>query len=1095
MADTKKKNQTSSKSAKSNTKKEPDIPRKTSSSAPARSSSAKASKPAPSKKADAVQADDNFGSQQGMSILFIGLAAFLFFLVIIEGESVWYTMHNAIHGVFGFCSYVIPFVLGYIGITCAKNRPLKSIAANLISAGVFVVFLSSFIHLVKSTPDYLSQTKIAVQVSDVWQNTGAGMSPGVIGAFLGGVIGSMFGKTGALVTVVILMVTALMFFTGLTVLSITSFMSRVGRKGRDNYSRMAQEREERRLLRLQQEEEMRLAAEAEREKQAAKAPPSISDEIPPVSAPKKSESDSSLKIPTIPGAAAAGAAGALIEPAMPAVAAGTAAASLIPSTLTIGAGAAVKAAETAADAVVDAPKKPGKKKKAPKEPEPALPEKKKPKASVSEQGSGEISVTVLPDDYVMPPVELLDAPHGDSGAVNVAELQRQGANKLIETLESFKIKAQVTNIVRGPSVTRYELVPEAGIRISKITSLADDIALRLAAQSVRIEAPIPGKSAIGIEVPNDAKSMVTMRELIDTDEYRRAQTKSKLTVALGKDITGRIILADISKMPHLLVAGTTGSGKSVCLNSMIISLLYNATPEEIKLVMIDPKQVEFTVYNGIAHLEIPVVSNPRKATGALGWAVGEMEKRYKLFAEQGVRDIDGFNKLCRSRSDLEKMHRIVIFIDELSDLMMTSPKEVEDSICRLAQMARAAGIHLVIATQRPTVDVITGLIKANIPSRIALYVSQANDSRIIIDQGGAEKLLGNGDMLFAPVGSGKPTRVQGCYISDDEVERIVNHIRSQSSAEYSDEIMREIEAKAAATDGKRVPDEGDDDTLDPMYNQAVECVIQAGQASTTMLQKKLKLGYARASRVMDQLEETGVVGPSEGAKPRQVLISSREWYERQALSGGAAANKNIQMSFGDMEKIEDDTPPFDTDDEPGYEYEDFDAEEESEEEIEEETEEEFEDDSSDVPEEDGFADIYEDDDDDTDEEIEEVGIIDEYEDISSVSEVGFITEDDDSDGYVSAEEFGDYINENSGTDAPVEIPVGDEFEDEADESGSPEEVSIDFEESEEDTEEDTNNEEPEEIDYYTDDDEFIDPPVNVDDFFADDEDFAGSDEF
>ncbi len=1081
MADTKQKNRTSSKSAKSNTKKEPDIPKKTSASSASRSGFAKNAKTSDSaSKPVQNNTDDNFGSQQGMSIVLFGVAAFLLFLVLIEGESVWFTMHNAIHGVFGFCSYVIPLILGYVGFTCAKNRPLKSIAANLISAGIFVVFLSSFIHLVKSTPDYLSQTKIALQVSDTWRNTGSGISPGVLGAFFGGVIGNLFGKTGALVTVVILMITALMFFTGLTVISVTSFMSRMGKKGRDNYSRLAQEREERRILRIQHDEEMRLAEEAEREKRASKAPPSISDEIPPVAPSKKSNSDSSLKIPTISGTVSSGAASALIEPAMPKAAAP--AVSNIPSLIpavpsadsNIISDASDKDAASVRSDAAEAQKKPTKK-NSKKEADTAATEKKPPKASVSETAAGEISVTVLPEDYVIPSVDLLDAPHGDNVSVNVAEIQRQGANKLIETLESFKIHAQVTNIVRGPSVTRYELVPEAGIRISKITSLSDDIALRLAADSVRIEAPIPGKSAIGIEVPNDAKSMVTMREIIDTDEYRRAQTKSKLSVALGKDITGKIVLADIAKMPHLLVAGTTGSGKSVCLNTMIISLLYNATPDEVKLVMIDPKQVEFTVYDGIGHLEIPVVSNPRKATGALGWAVGEMEKRYKLFAEQGVRDIDGFNKLCRSREDLEKMHRIVIFIDELSDLMMTSPKEVEDSICRLAQMARAAGIHLVLATQRPTVDVITGLIKANIPSRIALKVSQANDSRIIIDQGGAEKLLGNGDLLFAPVGSGKPTRVQGCYISDDEVERVVSHIRSQSSAEYSDEIMREIEAKAAASEGKHAPDDEDGDTLDPMYNQAVEVVIQAGQASTTMLQKKLKLGYARASRVMDQLEETGVVGPSEGAKPRQVLISSREWYERQALAEGVAANKNVQMSFGDIGKDEKRSEPFMT----GDSYDEYDDSDEENETVQSEK-------IIDSPavQTDGFADIYEDDSEDD--------RYDEYEDISSVSDSGVLSDDlYASSDYVPAEEFSDYINSDSGTDSPVEIPVGGESQDDynIDDTESPEEISLDYFENEDDNG-------PEEIDdFYSDDDEFIDPPVNVDDFFADDGDFAGRDDY
>ena len=392
-----------------------------------------------------------------------------------------------------------------------------------------------------------------------------------------------------------------------------------------------------------------------------------------------------------------------------------------------------------------------------------------------------------------------------------------------------------------------------------------------------------------------------MREIIDTPQFREA--KSKLNVALGKDITGNIICADLAKMPHLLVAGTTGSGKSVCLNSMIVSILYNAKPDEVKLLMIDPKMVEFTIYNGIAHLEVPVVSNPRKAAGALGWAVGEMEKRYKQFSENGVRDIKGFNRLCETRDDLVKMHQIVIFIDELSDLMMVSPKEVEDSICRLAQMARAAGIHLVIATQRPSVDVITGIIKANIPSRIALSVSSQVDSRTILDSVGAEKLLGNGDMLFNPVGASKPTRVQGCFISDAEVESVVNHIKSQAQTTYNEDTMHEIEAKAAAAENAKKKDVGGDDEegdWDPMLNDAIEVVVNAGGASTTMLQKKLKLGYARASRVMDQLEEKGIVGPSEGAKPRAVLISKQQWYEMQALADGAGA-PNIDDVFADDE--------------------------------------------------------------------------------------------------------------------------------------------------------------------------------------------------
>ncbi|MBR4858509.1 MAG: DNA translocase FtsK [Clostridia bacterium] len=499
--------------------------------------------------------------------------------------------------------------------------------------------------------------------------------------------------------------------------------------------------------------------------------------------------------------------------------------------------------------------------------------------------------------YIYPSVELLNYSEKSGSADNMAEMQL-GAKKLVSTLESFNIRAEVTNICRGPSVTRYELLPDAGVRINKITSLVDDIALRLAATSVRIEAPIPGKAAIGIEIPNSVKSMVTMREIIDTPEYR--DSTSKLNVALGKDITGNIMCADLAKMPHLLVAGTTGSGKSVCLNSMIVSILYNASPDEVKLLMIDPKMVEFTVYNGIAHLEVPVVSDPRKAAGALGWAVGEMDKRYKQFSENGVRDIKGYNRLCETRDDLVRMHQIVIFIDELADLMMVSPKEVEDSICRLAQKARAAGIHLVIATQRPSVDVITGIIKANIPSRIALSVSSQVDSRTILDAAGAEKLLGNGDMLFNPVTVSKPTRVQGCFISDAEVERVVNHIKSQAQTTYNEETIHEIEAKAAAVENskKKAADDDGDADWDPMLNDAIEVVVNAGGASTTMLQKKLKLGYARASRVMDQLEEKGIVGPSEGAKPRTVLISKQQWYEMQALGDGAGV-PDIDDVFAD----------------------------------------------------------------------------------------------------------------------------------------------------------------------------------------------------
>ena len=491
--------------------------------------------------------------------------------------------------------------------------------------------------------------------------------------------------------------------------------------------------------------------------------------------------------------------------------------------------------------------------------------------------------------YLLPPIDCLNMPK-ESNASNLEAELKQTAQKLEDTLSSFGVETRTVGICSGPSVTRYEIQPAAGVKISKITNLADDIALNLAASGVRIEAPIPNKAAVGIEVPNKNRRMVTMREVIDQPQYRNA--KSKLTVALGKDITGEFVYSDLVKMPHLLIAGTTGSGKSVCLNSMIVSILYNATPEEVKLLMIDPKQVEFTIYNGIPHLLVPVVSDPRKASGALAWAVTEMLTRYKTFSENSVRDISGYNSICESQGK-KKMPQIVIFIDELSDLMMAAPNEVEDSICRLAQMARAAGMHLVIATQRPSVDVITGIIKANIPSRISLSVSSQVDSRTIIDSVGAEKLLGNGDMLYYPVGIPKPIRVQGCFLSDKEVENVVTHIKKQAQSVYDDDVMKEIDKNAANTGAKKkdtTTSEGDgsDGPADEMLPKAIEAVIEAQSASTTLLQRKLKLGYARAARIVDELEERGIIGPYEGAKPRKVLITKQQWYEMNALAQGGA---------------------------------------------------------------------------------------------------------------------------------------------------------------------------------------------------------------
>ena len=487
------------------------------------------------------------------------------------------------------------------------------------------------------------------------------------------------------------------------------------------------------------------------------------------------------------------------------------------------------------------------------------------------------------NSYRLPPITCLNQPKFGSDSDFTAEMKTT-SQKLLETLRSFGVETSLVGVSRGPSVTRYELQPAPGVKISKITNLADDIALSLAASGVRIEAPIPNKSAVGIEVPNKARSTVTLREIIATPEYQKA--KSKLNVALGKDITGNIRCADLAKMPHLLIAGTTGSGKSVLLNCMIASILYNAAPDEVKLLMIDPKQVEFSVYNGIPHLLVPVISNVRKAAGSLAWAVTEMENRYKAFSECSVRDISGFNKYVESHPELNKMPQIVIFIDELNDLMMISPKEVEDSICRIAQKARAAGMHLVVATQRPSVDVITGIIKANIPSRISLSVSSQVDSRTILDSIGAEKLLGNGDMLYNPVGHSKPERIQGAFLSDGEIEKIVDFLKAQGISQYDDSIMEEIEKQATQEKKKGTGNEADEEESDrdPMFESAIEVVVELGQASTTLLQRKLRLGYARAARVMEQLEEGGFVSPQEGSKPRKVLITKQQLLEMKAMA-------------------------------------------------------------------------------------------------------------------------------------------------------------------------------------------------------------------
>lgn len=487
----------------------------------------------------------------------------------------------------------------------------------------------------------------------------------------------------------------------------------------------------------------------------------------------------------------------------------------------------------------------------------------------------EHAMVVEDENYEYPPIELLSKPDKKK-LKGGAKALTDTATKLQKTLYSFGVSAKVENVSVGPAITRYELKPAEGVRVSKIANLADDIALNLAAETIRIEAPIPGKQAVGIEVPNKEKEAVHLREVLESEDFQN--NKSKLTVALGKDVAGNIQLADIAKMPHVLIAGSTGSGKSVCINTIISSIIYNAKPSEVKMVMVDPKVVELSVYNGIPHLLIPVVTDPKKAAGALAWAVQEMDNRYNLFAAIGVRDIKGYNKAIEKEEGQGTLPQIVIIVDELADLMMVAAKDVEEAICRLAQKARAAGMHLVIATQRPSVDVITGLIKANVPSRIAFAVSSQVDSRTILDSVGAEKLLGKGDMLFFPTGFPKPVRVQGAFVSDEEVEKIVGFVKKNGTANYSEDILETIE-NSNKTEKELAQEQAEDDETDPFLMDAIEAVIEQGTASTSFIQRRFKVGYARAGRIIDQMEERGIISGYQGSKPREVLMPKERWEE------------------------------------------------------------------------------------------------------------------------------------------------------------------------------------------------------------------------
>ncbi len=792
-------------------------------------------------------------SRQRTAIVLLAVAVLFLAATLIKGEHLWLGIHNFIFALFGITAFAWPLMLIYIAVVIASNRTMMSARSNIIGVSFFVLILSGIVHLFS---DNSAIADIGAQFARVWEmrNLVTISSGGITGVIFGGIPRLLFGKTGAAIVLIVLLIVVFMFVTGTTLFGVWIFAKEAAKKTLASKEKLKQK-----VYSYENLEE----------------PKPRKGFVPVDLGPEIQEPVEEMYIEELVGNAQKTDVKPNKKTPKPFI--------------DISTGEVVEEPAAQIDDIIKKVNISSEKKATKKSDE-----NKKDNVKVKVHKDEKEDTTAVFKTYQKPDVNCLSLANNSSSSDYEDEL-KYNAKKLVETLNSFGVATKIVDICRGPSVTRYELQPAAGVKISKITGLADDIALALASSGVRIEAPIPNKSAVGIEVPNKNKAMVSLREIIETPIYKNA--KSKLNVALGKDITGNVICADIAKMPHLLIAGTTGSGKSVCLNSMIVSILFNATPDEVKLVMIDPKQVEFTIYNGIPHLLVPVVSDPRKAAGALGWAVTEMLQRYKMFSEKSVRDIKGYNKLAETDNTVTPMPHIVIFIDELSDLMMAAPNEVEDSICRLAQMARAAGMHLVIATQRPSVNVITGIIKANIPSRIALFVSSQVDSRTIIDTAGAEKLLGNGDMLFSPVGVSKPVRVQGCFLSDEEVEKVVTFIKTQNEEKkYDEEVMQEIERQAVIETNKKSsavsPSDDGDSSGDEMMPKAIEVVVEAQMASTTLLQRKLKLGYARAARIVDELEQRGIVGPFEGAKPRKVLISKQQWMEMNALANSSAPIEN-----------------------------------------------------------------------------------------------------------------------------------------------------------------------------------------------------------
>ncbi len=837
------------------------------------------------------------------TILFaIGVLVLAFTLI--KGESAWNSIHNMFLGLFGISVFIVPVVLIYVSVMIALDKAHQTVEGKVVQCFILIFLLCGFVQIVFAGE--LQGVKLFDEIIPTLYEEGKKLrGGGVFSILLAGPLLSLFKQTGATIIILLLIFVFAMLMLNKTVLDLFKLIKRFFVSAFSNRPEYVET------------EDVDFVAPPGAKMKTFGAKKAVPNQDVPAKIAEENRKKFNIDIPIQKPAlndktSAKEQVAKELSPAEQMMAEMPAhPISAVTSNPLLD---AVKSAEETSNSVStdlnDIIKKaaavPEKKEKtsffAPKEDAKLKPKKLSTLASNKIQTDEELDVPDAPTAadiqheiaeqqaevfvYKFPPVSLLKYADNSLNAAEAEAEMKNNADTLVDTLKSFGVQTRIVDIHRGPTVTRYELQPSAGVKVSKITGLSDDIALNLAAAGVRIEAPIPGKAAVGVEVPNKVKDMVTFREMIESREF--AENKSKLSFVVGRNIDGDVIIGDIAKMPHVIIAGTTGSGKSVCTNSIIMSILYNASPDEVRLVLIDPKMVEFKTYDGIPHLLIPVVTDPRKAAGALSWAVQEMLKRYKLFSDNNVRDLNGYNEMAAETEGVEMLPRIVIAIDELADLMMAAAKEVEDSICRLAQMARAAGMHLIIATQRPTVDVITGLIKANIPSRIALTVSSQIDSRTIIDTAGAEKLLGNGDMLYFPSGIPKPVRIQGCFCSTKEVESVVEFIKSGGTIAYDNEIIEEIErnipaeksAKGDDSSGGYAEPAGDKDIID----QAVDILTTGGQASVSFLQRKLKLGYARAARVMDELEELGVVGPLEGAKPRKVLISREMWLQRKLIN-------------------------------------------------------------------------------------------------------------------------------------------------------------------------------------------------------------------